>query len=177
VLGWGWYYLSTILDDYSRFIIHWEFCRTMSAEDVQRTIEAAMLKVNLAPGQRPKLLSDNGACYVAADLKTFLQKKGIIPVHGKICHPQTQGKIERYHRIMKNVVKLEHYYCPEELTAALSQFVQYYNHERYHESLDNVTPADVYFGKREQILKRREKIKQQTLKQRRRHYFLRKHII
>ena len=177
VIGWGWYYLSTILDDYSRFIVHWELCKTMRTEDVQRTIEQAMLKANLQPCQRPKLLSDNGSCYVAAELKTFLQNKGITPVHGRRCHPQTQGKIERYHRSMKNVVKLDHYFCPEELTAALSQFVHFYNHERYHESLDNVTPSDVYFGKREQILKRREKIKQQTLKARRRRYLLEKQII
>lgn len=174
VLGWGWYYLSTILDDYSRFIVHWELCKTMKAEDVQRTVEQAMLKANLQPCQRPKLLSDNGACYVASELKTFLKSKGITPVHGKLLHPQTQGKIERYHRSMKNVVKLNHYYCPEELNQALKNFVHYYNHQRYHESLDNVTPADVYFGRRDQILKRREKIKQQTLQQRRRLYLLQK---
>jgi transposase InsO family protein len=177
ILGWGWYYLSTILDDYSRFIVHWELCKTMRTEDVQRTIEQAMRKANLQPGQRPKLLSDNGSCYVAAELKTFLQNRGITPLHGRAMHPQTQGKIERYHRSMKNVVKLDHYYCPEELTRALSQFVYYYNHERYHESLDNVTPADVYFGKREQILRRREKIKQQTLNQRRQRYLLSKQTI
>jgi putative transposase len=177
VLGWGWYYLSTILDDYSRFIIHWELCKTMRAEDVQRTIEVTMRKANLQPCQRPKLLSDNGACYVASELKEYLKTIGVKQVHGKLCHPQTQGKIERYHRSMKNVVKLDHYYCPEELTQALKDFVHYYNHQRYHESLDNVTPADVYFGKREQILKRREKIKQQTLKQRRRRYLLNKPLI
>ena len=75
---------------------------------------------------------------------------------------------------MKNVVKLDHYYCPEELYKALKDFVHYYNHRRYHKSLDNVTPADVYFGKREKILKRREKIKQQTLQQRRQRYLLEK---
>ena len=176
IMGWGWYYLSTILDDYSRFIVHWELCKTMRAEDVQRTIEEAMRKANLQSGQRPKLLSDNGACYAAAELKTFLENKGITPLHGKVCHPQTQGKIERYHRSMKNVVKLDHYYCPEELNQALKNFVHYYNHHRYHESLDNVTPADVYFGKREQILKRREKIKQQTLQQRRKCYVINKPI-
>ena len=174
VLGWGWYYLSTILDDYSRFIVHWELCKTMKAEDVQRTVEQAMLKANLQPCQRPKLLSDNGACYVAGELKQYLKTVDVKHVHGKLMHPQTQGKIERYHRSMKNVVKLDHYYCPEELNQALKSFVQYYNYQRYHESLDNVTPADVYFGKREQILKRREKIKQQTLQQRRRRYLLEK---
>ena len=174
VLGWGWYYLSTILDDYSRYIIHWELCRTMRAEDVERCIGQAMMKAGLKKGQRPKLLSDNGSCYVASELKTFLQNKGITPVHGKLNHPQTQGKIERYHRSMKNVVKLDNYYCPEELNHALEKFVNYYNHQRYHESLDNVTPADVYFGRREQILKRREKIKKQSLAKRRELYLIEK---
>jgi putative transposase len=174
ILGWGWYYLSTVLDDYSRFIVHWELCKTMKAEDVERTIDTAMKKALLGKLQRPKLLSDNGACYIASELKDYLKTKGINQVHGKINHPQTQGKIERYHRSMKNVVKLDHYYCPEELNAALETFVHYYNYHRYHESLNNVTPADVYYGKREQILKRREKIKQQSLLQRRQRYLLEK---
>jgi putative transposase len=176
VVGWGWYYLSTILDDYTRFIVHWELCRTMSAEDVERCVTEAMAKAGLGAEQRPRLLSDNGSCYIAQELKEYLKRIGVKHIRGRPQHPQTQGKIERYHRSMKNVVKLEHYYCPEELTAALSKFVHYYNHERYHESLDNVTPADVYFGKREQILRRREKIKQQTIKQRRQRHLLRKQI-
>lgn len=78
---------------------------------------------------------------------------------------------------MKNIVKLDHYFCPEQVKAALESFVHYYNHHRYHESLDNVTPADVYYRKREQILKRREKIKQRSLLQRRKIYHLEKSII
>jgi len=174
VLGWGWYYLSTILDDYSRYIIHWELCKTMKSEDVQRSVDQAMAKANLAKYQRPKLLSDNGSCYIATELKQYLQTKGIQQVHGKLNHPQTQGKIERYHRSMKNVVKLDNYYLPEELNAALEKFVYYYNHQRYHESLDNVTPADVYYGKKEMILKQRAKIKQQTMLQRRQLYLIEK---
>ena len=81
-------------------------------------------------------------------------------------HPMTQGKIERYHRSMKNVVKLEHYYSPEELERALCRFVHHYNHERYHESLDNITPADMYYGRYHQIMDQRTMIKQQTLQQR-----------
>ena len=91
-------------------------------------------------------------------------------MHGRPGHPQTQGKIERYHRSMKNVVKLEHYYYPEELKKALSDFIDYYNYQRYHESLKNVTPADVYFGRKERVLKKREKIKQLSLKRRRINY-------
>ena len=167
ILGWGWYYLSTILDDHSRYIIHWELCKTMTAADVKRTVEKALSVAGLQNGQRPKLLSDNGACYIASELKAYLKSKKVIPIHGRVRHPQTQGKIERYHRSMKNVVKLDHYFCPEELIEALKRFVNYYNNERYHESLDNVTPADVYWGRKDQILKRRDKIKTRNMKMRR----------
>jgi putative transposase len=174
ILGWGWYYLSTVLDDYSRFIVHWELCESMKAEDVQRTLDKALTKATLGKQQRPKVLSDNGSCYIASELKDYLQTKQIAHIRGRPLHPQTQGKIERYHRSMKNVVKLENYYYPEELNAALESFVNYYNHQRYHESLDNVTPADVYYGRKEQRLKQREKIKQQTLALRRKQYRMEK---
>jgi putative transposase len=167
VLGWGWYYLSTILDDYSRYILYWELCKSMMVEDVERSVDGALAFAGLRKGQRPKLLSDNGSCYIASELGDFLYRRGILPIHGKVCHPQTQGKIERYHRSMKNVIKLENYYCPEELTAAIADFVNYYNHQRYHESLGNVTPADVYWGRKEQILRRREQIKTKSLQGRR----------
>jgi putative transposase len=77
--------------------------------------------------------------------------------------PQTQGTIERYRRTMKNVAKLQHYYFPWELEAALRDFVSYYNNERYHESRDHVTPADVYFGRQYAVLSERANIKQLTI--------------
>ena len=135
ILGWGWYYLSTVLDDYSRYIVHWELCESMKAEDVQRTVDQAIQKAALSKQQRPKLLSDNGSCYIASELKEYLQTKHITHIHDRPLHLQTQGKIERYHRSMKNVVKLDNYYYPEELNAALENFVHHYNHQRYHESL------------------------------------------
>lgn len=170
ILGWGWYYLSTILDDYSRYIVHWELCKTMKTEDVQRTVVRALAAAGLKNNNKPKLLSDNGSCYIAAELKCFLKDEKMKLIHGRPNHPQTQGKIERYHRSMKNVVKLEHYYCPEELIAALEEFVTYYNHQRYHESLGNVTPADIYYGRQDEIKKYREAVKKNTLKRRRQNY-------
>jgi len=74
-------------------------------------------------------------------------------------HPQTQGKIERYHRKMKNLVKLNHFYHPEELIQALEKFVENYNNKRYHKSMNNPTPTDVYFGRSEQILEKRKQKK------------------
>jgi len=82
-------------------------------------------------------------------------------------HPMTQGKIERYHRSMKNVVKLQNYYSPEELERELTHFVDYYNNQRYHESLDNLTPMDVYTGRSKEVLEKRAEIKKQTLQARR----------
>ena len=79
----------------------------------------------------------------------------------------TQGKIERYHRSMKNEIKLRNYEFPSELERAIGEFVEYYNKQRYHESLDNLTPEDVYFGREKKIKTRRQKIKQATLKHRR----------
>jgi putative transposase len=109
---------------------------------------------------------------LSKDLKTFLEDEEIIHVRGKPLHPQTQGKIERYHRTMKNVIKLEHYYNPKDLENRIAEFVDYYNNHRYHESLNNVTPADVYFGREEEILARRQYIKQRTLLKRRNNYEL-----
>ena len=117
---------------------------------------------------RPRLLSDNGPCYVSGDLATYLGRHGIEHTRGAPYHPQTQGKIERYHRSMKNVVKLENYYSPWELERAIGRFVEHYNHRRYHESLDNVTPADAYHGRRTAILTRREQIKKKTMARRKR---------
>ena len=81
----------------------------------------------------------------------------------------TQGKIERYHRSMKNILLLENYYSPDELTDQIGLFVDHYNNNRYHEALNNLTPADVYYGKGREILTRREKFKKNTMIQRRRY--------
>jgi putative transposase len=113
------------------------------------------------------LLSDNGPAFIAEALAEFLKPYDIQQLHGRPHHPQTQGKIERYHRSMKSIVLLNTFYFPWELEQAIADFVAYYNTQRYHESLDNVTPADVFFGRQEEVLTQREIIKQQTLLDRR----------
>lgn len=174
IIGWGWYYLSTIIDDYSRFIIAWDLRSQMTSKDVMPSVDNALQFTGLEKENAPKLLSDNGSCYISEELKGFLRGKGIKPINGKPLHPQTQGKIERYHRTMKNVIKLDNYYSPEDLTKAIAEFVKYYNYERYHESLKNLTPADVYFGRDNKIIKERRKIKEKTLQERRKNYIVRK---
>jgi putative transposase len=170
VTGWGWFYLSTILDDFSRFIVAWRLCATMRAGDVTDTLELALAASGCDSAKvvhRPRLLSDNGSSYVAGDLAHWLAGKGIAHIRGAPNHPQTQGKIERWHQTLKNRVLLENYFLPGQLEAAVAAFVDHYNHHRYHESLGNLTPADVYFGRGAAILKARETIKKQTIRSRR----------
>jgi len=170
VIGWGWFYLSTILDDHSRYIIAWKLCTTMRAEDVTDTLELALHASGcdqVTVVQKPRLLSDNGSSYVAGDLADYLDDKGMEHVRGAPHHPQTQGKIERWHQTLKNRILLENYFLPGDLERQISAFVDYYNNHRYHESLGNLTPADVYHGRAATILKTREEIKKQTIHKRR----------
>ncbi len=170
VIHWGWYYLSTVMDDFSRFILAWELCKGMAAVDVtavlDRAIEASGVK-HVKVYHRPKLLTDNGSCFVSQELRTYLDRHRMTHVRSRPYHPMTQGKIERYHRSMKNIVTLDNYYTPEQLEREIEAFVDYYNYRRYHEALNNVTPADVYTGKDREILERREQIKRRTMKLRR----------
>ena len=170
IIHWGWYYLATVLDDYSRYILSWKLFNTMSAGDVTEVLDMALEKAGISDVKvrhRPRLLSDNGPCYLSSELKEYLEDHGMDHTRGAPYHPMTQGKIERYHRTMKNVVKLQNYYFPGELELEIEKFVYYYNNERYHESLDNVTPADVYYGRKRIIMTEREKIKMKTMKKRR----------
>jgi RNA-directed DNA polymerase len=97
----------------------------------------------------------------------MLDGRGIEHIRGAPYHPQTQGKIERWHQTLKNRVLLENYYLRGALEAEVGAFVEHYNHARYHESLHNLTPADVYFGRDQTILHKRERIKRQTIANRR----------
>ena len=143
----------------------------MQATDVMTTLDLARAKAGVDQVHvvhRPRLLSDNGPCYVSQALGTYLTEHGLTHTRGAPYHPMTQGKIERYHRSMKNVVKLDVYHSPWELERAIGHFVEHYNHRRLHEALQNVTPADVYKGRQGAILDRRARIKRETLARRKR---------
>ena len=112
-------------------------------------------------------MSDNGSSYIAGDLADWLIDQGMAHLRGAPNHPQTQGKIERWHQTLKNRVLLENYYLPSDLETRIGAFVERYNHRRYHESLGNLTPADVYFGRGQAILEARDQIKKLTIRNRR----------
>ena len=173
IVGWGWMYLSTVLDDFSRYIISWKLCTTMKTSDVTDTLNMALVasgcdKANVV--HKPRLLSDNGASYISGELADYIKDNRMSHVRGAPYHPQTQGKIERWHQTLKNRILLENYFLPGDLECQIESFVEHYNHDRYHESLNNVTPADVYFGRAQSILNRRERIKKQTIEHRRLQY-------
>jgi transposase InsO family protein len=115
VIGWGYFYLSTILDDYSRYIVAWKLCTNMKAGDVTDTLELALEASGCDSAtvhHKPRLLSDNGSSYISHDLAEWLDDQGMDHVRGAPNHPQTQGKIERWHQTMKNRVLLENYFLP-----------------------------------------------------------------
>lgn len=177
VKGWGWYYLSTVLDDFSRFIIAWRLCKTMSASDVSATLQDALEATGLTSvklKQRPRLLSDNGPCYISSELKDWLGEKQMPHSRGRPYHPQTQGKIERMHRTLKDRILLNNHYLPEELERDIDAFVTHYNTRRAHESLNNLTPHDVFTGQGFAILQRRDRIKEKTMLLRKRLHFERR---
>ena len=173
IIGWGWMYLSTILDDFSRYVIAWKLCSTMKSSDVTETLELAMQASGCDQADvvhKPKLLSDNGSSYLSGELADWLSNNEMRHLRGAPYHPQTQGKIERWHQTLKNCILLENYFLPGDLEKQIETFVDHYNHQRYHESLKNLTPADIDFGRGQSILAKRDKIKKRTIAKRRLQY-------
>jgi transposase InsO family protein len=169
-VGWGWYYLISVLDDYSRRIIAWRLQEDMTADSFSEVVELACEAVGIDKldiEHRPKLVSDRGPALISGDFETYLEERGIGHILASPYHPQTNGKIERYHRSCKEKVNLNVHATPFELEREIGAFIRWYNSERYHEALGNVTPDDVYFGRRDEILKQRKELKQKPLARRR----------
>ena len=135
---------------------------------VQEAVDATgMTKVPVA--DRTRLLSDNGSGYVSRAFGDYLRLVGIRHILASPFHPQTNGKIERYHQTLKREVNQIPYEVVEDLEAALADFITHYNHQRYHKALRDVTPADVLYGRRDHILARRKELRAQTYDARKRY--------
>jgi putative transposase len=170
VAGWGYYYLVTVMDDYTRFILAWKLQKDMSADSLIEVIQEAVDATGMTDvpvEDRTNLLSDNGSGFVSRAFRDYLDLVGIHHILAAPFHPQTNGKLERYHRSIKLEVNQLPYELPSLLEKAIADFVDYYNFRRYHKALGNVTPADVLYGRREQILKRRKEVQTQTVNRRR----------
>jgi transposase InsO family protein len=170
VVGWGYYYLVTVMDDYSRFILAWKLQKDLSAnsliEVVQEAVDATGM-TDVPVEDRTKLLSDNGAGYVSRSFRDYLRLVGIGHILAAPFHPQTNGKVERYQQSLKREVNQLPYELPSQLERAIADFVDYYNYRRYHKALGNVMPADVLYGRREEILKCRKEVQIITISRRR----------
>ena len=170
VAGWGYYYLVTVMDDYSRFILAWKLQKDMSANSLIEVVQGAVDAIGMTDvpvEDRTKLLSDNGSGYVSRAFRDYLNLVGIGHILAAPFHPQTNGKVERYQQSLKREVNQLPYELPSQLEQAIADFVDYYNHRRYHKALGDVTPADVLYGRREQILERRKEVRIQTVNHRR----------
>lgn len=111
---------------------------------------------------KPRLLSDNSPCYLSKKLGKYFTERGIKHTRGSQYHPMIQGKNKRYYKLIKNVINLQNYYFPWELEKEIKRFVNYYNNHKYNESLNNLTPADVYCGRSKKIISMKENIKRKT---------------
>jgi len=170
VIDWGYYYLVTVMDDYSRYILAWDLKRDMTSDSLIDVVQQAIDTTRMCQvpvKDRTSLLSDNGSGYVSRAFGDYLRLVGIRHILAAPFHPQTNGKIERYHRTLKGEINQLPRDLPSALKEAIEKFVEYYNNRRYHEALVNVTPADVYFSRREDILARRKEAKRKTLQARR----------
>jgi transposase InsO family protein len=165
--------MVSVLDDYSRRILAWDLTPNVQTERLASVIQRALEVTGITqapPVERPALLTDNGSGYIARAMEDYLQTLHIRHLRARAHHPQTNGKIERMYRTLKEEVTLVVHTSPEELRMAIGRCVDYYNRHRYHEALGNVTPDDVYFGRREEILVRRKALQIRTLIARRARY-------
>jgi transposase InsO family protein len=147
-------YLISIIDGYSRYIVHHELRLSMMEYDVEITVQRAL---ELFPGYHPRIISDNGSQFISKDFAKFLISVGLQHVRTSVAYPQSNGKIERYHRtISEECLRKSSLIDIEDARKQIADFIHYYNTKRLHSSLYYVTPEDVLCNRQEEILKGRE---------------------
>ena len=149
------YYLCSILDGFSRYIVHWEIREKMQERDVETIIQRAREKF---PGVSPRIISDNGPQFIARDFKEFIRLCGMSHVRTSPYYPQSNGKLERWHKSLKNdCIRPQTPLSLEDARAAVTGFVQHYNNVRLHSAVGYVAPKDKLEGRAEHIQADRER--------------------
>ena len=162
-------FAGKVMDDYSRFILAHRLQRDMTSDSFIEVVQEAVDRTGMDQvpiTDRTRLLSDNGPGYVSRAFRDYLGMVGIKHILATPFHPQTNGKLERYHQRDVNQLPYE---MPSDLEAAIVAFVSYYKYRRYHKALGNVMPSDVIKGRRQEILRRRREVQAQTIQRRRQH--------
>jgi putative transposase len=168
VIGWGYYRYVPVIDDYSRRVMNSQLMLDESGYSASDAVEISLAEAKSlghALNRHPRLLTDNGSAFSGWVLSDYLDNRGIRHIFGRPYHPQTQGKVERFNRTIKDHIYVLNYDSPDKLQLALTEAVNWYNN-RPHESLQNVSPNDVYAGRKEEILERRAKKKELTIARR-----------
>jgi transposase InsO family protein len=153
--GGTFYFLCSLLDGYSRYIVHWELRETMKEPEVETIVQRALEKY---PGEHPRIISDNGPQFMARDFKEFIRLAGMTHVRTSPYYPQSNGKLERWHKSLK--VECIRPSCPadaDEARRLVVSYVDHYNHVRLHSAIDYLTPADKLLGLDEVILAERDR--------------------
>lgn len=149
------FYMCTILDGFSRLIVHWEIREAMKEQDVECIIQAAREKF---PNAKPRMISDNGPQFLAKDFKEFIRVSGMTHVRTSPFYPQSNGKLERYHRTVKSkALRVAAPSSADEARRVVEQFVEHYNNERLHSALGYIAPRDHLEGRTMQIQAARDR--------------------
>jgi len=153
-IGGTFYYMCSVLDGYSRYIVHWEIRETMTEQDVETILQRAREKF---PGQKPRIISDNGPQFVAKDFKEFIRVCGMTHVRTSPYYPQSNGKLERYHRTIKgDCIRPGTPLTLEDARRLVANYVEHYNEVRLHSALGYVTPGDKLHGREAEIFAARD---------------------
>ena len=160
------YYLCSVLDGYSRYLVHWEIRETMKEQDVEIIVQRACEKY---PEAKPRLISDNGPQFIARDFKEFIRQAGMQQVRTSPYYPQSNGKIERWHQSLKReCLRPGTPLSLEEARRIVAGFVEYYNTERLHSAIGYIAPKAMLEGRREEIWSERERKLAEARERRRR---------
>jgi transposase-like protein len=166
LIGWGYYYLSVLFDDYSKYAINWKLFTVLSKNDTEQLVNTALWNSGLKKIRvkyQARLLTGNSSKLFIDRLKGFLYDFDLKNIHGNSSNARFVRKIDGTVQPKKNIIYLNNYYLPGDLENQIQRFIDYYNNECYLKAFNNLTPSNIYHGKNKTIQQQRQKIKEKTL--------------